>query len=183
MPVSIGSYITDIAAGKPRKPSPIASALQALSNWANGNIVDADVKSNANIAISKTELGAYTAYGTVALTVRNSADSSDISKTTNLARFKRLGPEGTLEFDLSGIANPGGTGIYIILPVAARNPSPANIVCKGIVFITGTGITQRAGFATIIGGNNSKALIRLTDLSTLPTDASLAVNGTIEWEI
>lgn len=72
MPVSIGSYISDIASGKPRKPSPIASALQALADWANGNIVDADVKADAAIQGGKLDLttgtGAITNTGNVTTT-------------------------------------------------------------------------------------------------------------------
>jgi hypothetical protein len=70
MPVSIGTYITDIAAGKPRKAAPIASALQALADWANGNIVDADVKATAAIQESKFAFSTSTGHNHDGVTSR-----------------------------------------------------------------------------------------------------------------
>lgn len=62
MPVNIGTYLTQIAASKPQTPSPIRNALQALSNWANGNIVDADIKADAAIAYSKLAISTARNY-------------------------------------------------------------------------------------------------------------------------
>jgi hypothetical protein len=61
MALSITSYINQVIAGQPKKPSPIHDALQAIQSWASAGLTASDLAANAGILASQTEIGAYTA--------------------------------------------------------------------------------------------------------------------------
>src|SRR6267142_1951195 len=98
--LSISTYINQVVAGQPRKPSPIHDALQSIQNWAAAGLTTNDLAANAGILISQTELAAYSNWATWAPTVTLGGTLTASSTTVNLARSRRLGNRIEWEVDI-----------------------------------------------------------------------------------
>lgn len=173
--------LTQIVSGDADDPSKDMANWNAIRNVVNGSLDTTNLSASAAITAAQTVFGSYTAPTTWVPTVHNNADSSTIGGTVNQARYWQIGKQVTIKFNISAIANPGGSGLYILLPVAAA--TTAIDITSGFTYIFHTGLTNNGGYGTIVSGKETKMYLK-TDLgAALATDSSIAVTGTLVYEV
>lgn len=123
-----------IANGTTADGGQVRQELDALGNAAN-DITNDQINSAANIAISKTALGTYTAWTDFTPTIYKNDNSTAWTSTIGESRYTQIGKTviWSLMFIPASLANTGAFA-YITLPVAAKSNATYNRHAGSVIF-------------------------------------------------
>jgi hypothetical protein len=171
--LSISSYISQVVAGQPRKPSPIHDALQAIQNWAAAGLTANDLAANAGILASQTELGTYTAPTSSPFAITAVTTNPTQGNGTWNCVYTRVGKLVTFHMTfIFGSTSTAGSGAYLFtLPVASAYPMTVPV----LMFQSATGVGWR-GLARLDSSGTSLVRVYLNDAT-----AVLAHNAPWSW--
>lgn len=105
-----------VATGQSILAAHVNTDLDTLYSLVNGNIENDNIKSGANIAISKTALGTYVPWTAWVPSFFKADGTTALTASVTTARYTQIGKLVTIELVASS-NDPAGNFIYFSLPV------------------------------------------------------------------